>query len=416
MRYWPVLLSTVAALAVVVPVARHFASADPGPGSAAKETTDAPTDQNVVDPPALSGLQVNRMVVGRQEVTMPAAAGRLAHLTLDPDLQRAANAQLRKLGIPSGAIVMMDLKSGRVITYASKTASGPFRDLCASADQPAASVFKLITGTALVDWAKLTPDTKQCYRGGLHEVTQLDLEDNPAKDKWCSTIADAMGRSLNAVFARLALKNLDAGKLRATAAGYGFGTPPPFDLPVEPSKIDVPQGDLEFARTAAGFWNTTLSPVHAMMIAQTIASRGEMLQPVLVSYVTDKDGNKIYRAPATPKTVRRAIRAETADALRAMMDTTVATGTAYQSFHDDAGRAFLPGIKVSGKTGTLTRASNGDFITWFVGYAGTEEPEIAFATVVINRPTWQTKANTFTREMLRVYYAARGAPGVTAPR
>lgn len=413
MRHWPAIITAVAALAAVVPVARHFASAGDSPRNA-QEATDAPTDPNAVDPSALDGLQPNRMAIGRQEVTMPGSSGRLAHLTLDPDLQRTAVQQFRKLGIPSGAIVMMDLESGRLAVYASKT-SGPFKDMCAAADQPAASVFKIVTGTALVDWAKLTPATSQCYRGGLHEVTRSDLEDNPRKDKWCATIAEAMGRSLNTVFARLASKNLDAGKLKATAASYGFLTDLPFDLPVEQSKIEVPEGDLEFARTAAGFWNTTLSPLHATMIAQTIASNGQMIRPVLVSYVTDRDGKKIYRAPMKPQVIKQVVRPETAGALQEMLTTAVATGTAFQAFHDASGRAFLPGVKVWGKTGTLTRASNGDLITWFVGYAGTEKPEVAFASLVVNRPTWQTKANTFAREMLRAYYAAKGAPGVTAP-
>ncbi len=346
---------------------------------------------------------------------MPGTAGRLAHLTLDPDLQRTANRLFRKLGIPSGAFVLMDLKSGRLAVYASKTARGPAQDLCAAADQPAASVFKIVTATALVDWARLGPDTKQCYRGGLHAVTRSDLEENPKRDKWCATMAEAMGRSLNTVFARLASRNLDADKLVATARSWGFLTQLPFDLPVEPSKIEVPAGDLEFARTAAGFWNTTLSPLHATMIVQAVANHGAMLRPVLVSYVTDRDGNAVFRAPTTPTVLRQAVRPETAAQLQPMLETSVATGTAYQAFHDATGRAYLPGIKVSGKTGTLTRSSTREFVTWFVGYAGTEEPEVAFASLVINRPTWQTKANVFAREMLRAYYAAKGAPGVTAP-
>jgi peptidoglycan glycosyltransferase len=414
MRHWPAIITAVAAIAAAIPVVRHFASADDA-RNGGQEQTDAPTDPKAVDPPALAGLQMNRMLIGRQEVTAPGADGRLAHLTLDPDLQRTAVQQFRKLGIPSGALVMMDLESGRLVVYASKTSGGPPKDLCAAADQPAASVFKIITGTALVDWARLGPDTRQCYRGGLHEVTRTDLEDNPKRDKWCATISEAMGRSLNTVFARLASRNLDGDKLKRTALSYGFLSDLPFDLPVEQSKIEIPDDDLEFARTAAGFWHTTLSPLHATMIAQTIANQGQMIRPVLVSYVTDRDGKKIYRAPMKPSVIRRAIRPETAAALQTMLTTAVSTGTAYEAFHDASGRAYLPGVTVWGKTGTLTRTSTQEFITWFVGYAGTEKPEVAFAALVVNKPTWQTKANVFAREMLRAYYAARGAPGVTAP-
>ena len=222
-----------------------------------------------------------------------------------------------------------------------------------------------------------------------------------------------MGRSINTVFARLALKNLKPPELTNMAGAFGFGEAVPFDVPVASSAVNIPEDKLGFARTAAGFWNTTMSPIEAATIANTVANQGELVRPVIVDSVEDA-GTKIYQAPDR-RVVRRAIHPETASALTSMMETTVSTGTSYRAFHDPEGRAFLPNIVVAGKTGTLTRPKTEQFYTWFIGFAPSRSPEIAVAVLVVNTPKWTVKANVVARDVLRAYFAAKGSPGVTAP-
>lgn len=414
MRYWRAILTAAAAIAVTIPVAHHFASASDAPGRSGAPKA-VPTVPTAVDPPAFTGIQIERMYAGRDEVTAPAVAGRVAHLTLDPELQTTTEQLFRKLGVPEGAVLVQDLRTGRLLVYASKTAKGPFKDMAVQAQAPSASVFKIITAAALVEQANLTHSTRQCYRGGAHSIRLSDLVEDKDKDKWCATLAEAMGRSLNTIFARLAVRHLTPAKLEGMAGAFGYGFPVRFDLPVEPSTVKIPDGDLEFARTAAGFWNSTLSPLQALNIASTVALRGTMIRPVLVASVTDAQGKTIYQAPDEPQIVRRPIKPETADQLRTMMETTVSMGTGYTAFHDPSGRAFLPNIKVAAKTGTLTRSSTKEFYTWFVGFAPSDKPEVAFSMLVVNGPKWRTKANVLSREVLRAYFASRKAPGVTKP-
>jgi cell division protein FtsI/penicillin-binding protein 2 len=224
-----------------------------------------------------------------------------------------------------------------------------------------------------------------------------------------------MGRSLNTVFGRLGSRYLDAAVLAKIADSYGFGKPVPFDIPVQPSTLQIPDGDLEFARTCAGFWNSTLSPVHGVVMMALIAQDGAMMQPVLVNSVTDHDGEVIYRAPAAPRKIRQAIPPTTAAALREMLGTTVSDGTAYKQFHDQRGRSFLPNIKVASKTGTLTDPRTQKFYTWLVGFAPADKPEVAFASLVTNGANWHTRGPLLAREMLRAYFASRGTPGITPP-
>jgi cell division protein FtsI/penicillin-binding protein 2 len=50
-----------------------------------------------------------------------------------------------------------------------------------------------------------------------------------------------------------------------------------------------------------------------------------------------------------------------------------------------------------------------------VGFAPSRAPEIAISVLAVNTPTWRAKANVIARDVLRAYFAARGASGVTRP-
>jgi peptidoglycan glycosyltransferase len=373
----------------------------------------APAAVKTVSPPPLTGVDLTRIEVHDREAIAPAANGRVAHLTLDPELQRAAHRIVHGYKLPEAAVVLIETATGRVLVWESKVDKGPPRDVCVEASAPAASVFKIVTGSALVEDAGLGPDTKQCYSGGENRIHSADLVDDPKRDKWCATLAEAMGRSINTVFARLALKKLDATKIAAMAGAYGFGDAVPFDVPTAPSTIRIPKDELGFARTAAGFWNTTLSPLEAITMVSTVANGGETVRPVIVASVTD-GANVLYEAPER-QVVRHAIKQETAAALTTMLEATVASGTSYRAFHDSSGKPFLPNLVVAGKTGTLTRAETQQYYTWFAGFAPSRAPEVAVAVLVVNHPTWRVKANVVARDVLRAYFAKKGAPGVTKP-
>jgi cell division protein FtsI/penicillin-binding protein 2 len=275
-------------------------------------------------------------------------------------------------------------------------------------------VFKVITGAALVEKANLNAKTEQCYRGGRSRIEADELREDPARDKWCATLAMAMGRSLNVVFGRLSQKHLTPEDLTAVGGAFGFGAAVPFVAKNEPSTIEIPNDPLEFARSAAGFWHTTMSPLAAASIAQTVANGGVTLEPRIVSAVYDGQ-EKLWEEKRDPLVLRRAIKPETASELREMMLQTVANGSAYKSFHDVRGRAYLPGIPIAGKTGTLTRHKENRHYTWFVGFAPADKPEIALATLVVNTPTWRIKAPELARNVFRAHFAKQNKKGVCPP-
>jgi penicillin-binding protein A len=365
-------------------------------------------------PPNFDGLDLMRLDVRPSKVTAPLNEGRRAELTLDPVIQRAVRAEMETYRIPRAGVVMMEVKTGRVIAYASYVAEGEKVDVNVRAEAPAASVFKVVTGAALVEKAGLGAETEQCYHGGKSRIQADELEDNPRRDKWCATLGIAMGRSINVVFARLAQKHITPEDLTAVGGAFGFGAPVPFVVENQASEIKLPADPLEFARSAAGFWHTTLSPLAGASLAQTVANGGITLEPRIVQSIT-KEKDVLWKEDRGPRVVRRAVKPETASELTRMMKQTVDNGSAFKSFHDSAGKAYLPDIPVAGKTGTLGEPDGSKLYTWFVGFAPANAPEIAVSTLVVNTPSWQIKAPQLARDALRAYFAKQGKKGVTAP-
>jgi penicillin-binding protein A len=364
--------------------------------------------------PELEGLSLIRLTLHPDRVESPLQHGLTAELTLDPALQRAATRVLDRYDMPEAGVVLMNVKNGELLVYASRVHGAQPFDVNARAEAPAASIFKLVTSAALLEKPGINAETEQCYRGGQSRIQADELRDDPDRDRWCANLAMALGKSINVVFARLARRLLTPESLTETAGAFGFGAPTPFDVATEAPRVDLPDDALEFARAAAGFWHTSLSPLAAASIAQTIANAGLAYRPRIVRAV--RDANEIvWRAPPEPIPLRRALSARASYELTKMMLQTVASGSAYKAFHLPNGSAYLPQIRVAGKTGTLTRHQDERFYTWFVGFAPADKPEVAVAALVVNTPNWQLKGPQLGRDVLRAYFAERGAPGVSPP-
>jgi cell division protein FtsI/penicillin-binding protein 2 len=393
---------------------------DPASGSSTTTHTPAPARRTPRAAPAperrveprdlLRGLDPRRHEPSGDERVSPLAEGRRAVLTLEPGLQEHLEQELARYAVPYGAVVAMEPSTGRVLAYVSHSSANPDAgDLVLDPTPPTASVFKVITGAALVD-AGVSPSTNVCYTGGGSRLTAWHLDDHE-RETSCHTLAQAMGHSTNAVFAKLADRHLDAPTIERYAAAFGFGHALPFDVPTRPSPAEVPTERLELARTAAGFWHMHMSPIHAALIASTIANDGRMPRAAIVDRVEAASGEVLMRHE--PSIFREVIPRSTARAVNQMMQLTVTEGTARRTFVDPQGRPFLPGIAIAGKTGTLSAERPYRGYTWWVGFAPAERPTIAVAAVVVNTPLWRIKASHVAREALRWYLVENAATRAT---
>ncbi len=414
MRPWALVLAAVAVVAATLPFVRDdVPGLKLGLAKLAFGNDQGPkgTTTRKVSPAPLSKIDLARIDVREEVATAPGYGERVAELTVVPKYQRSANRLLRDGAVAEGAIVMTDVKTGRVLVWANYSEEAPLRDLAREAFAPSASIFKIVTGAALVENG-LGPSTRECYRGGRSKVDDGELVRDERRDKYCATLGEAMGRSLNVVFARLALDHLEKDELDSIGKRLGWDREIPFDVPIEKSRMDLPDEPNELARTAAGFWHTTLSPFQGANLATTIANDGEMIQLHIVNKVRDAEG-EMYAGPSERHVLGRVIEEKTARAVTDMMESTVTGGTSFQTFHDRAGRSYLPDIRVAGKTGTLE--GKGYLFTWWVGFAPADKPEVALSVLVANRGDWKVKGTQVASDMLRVYFADQGRKGVIDP-
>jgi peptidoglycan glycosyltransferase len=361
-------------------------------------------------PPRPSGPLAQGLlrVEARGRTLVGSIGGSVTALTLDARLQADAERLLDGARPVSGAVVVVDVKSGRLLTWAERRREPRGPSVVTAARAPAASVFKVVTTAALFERAEVTPSEAVCIAGGLRTIERRHLDVPRNGDVRCSPFFQALGHSKNAAYAQLATHRLLRADLIDVAERIGFNRTIPFDFPVLLGTLDVPYGDLEFARTAAGFRGTTLTPLGGAYLATVVATGG--LMPRL-RVVPPEDGGRNLEV------VGRAMSATTAHRLERMMEVTVESGTARSAFHDDLGHPLLGPLKVAGKTGTLhpSDGQKDQAVSWFIGFAPARRPEVVVSVLLENGAVWRRKAAEVARDMLRSHFAAHGTRGVRSP-
>ena len=334
--------------------------------------------------------------------------GKTARLTIDPKLQAQMQKLLAMYKPDDAAVVALDPKTGKVLAMAEYARDGRSEGLATHPLYPAASVFKIITGAALLEKGVLATDTT-CFHGGMHGIVGNLLQDKPRLDRRCLSLSMALAKSANVVFAKMAVKHLDADALRKEAERFLFNRPI-WDQPMDQSTAQIGDKGLDFAKSAAGFGQVKLSPLHAALIAGAVGNGGIAYEPTLIEAVDDEE-------PGATGSMRL-MKQDTASSLRDMMKLTVSEGTATSSFRERR-KNILGSITVAGKTGSLSE-HKGPFkdYSWFVGFAPADDPQIAVAAVVVNGLKWRIHAPFVAREALRAYFVggALGLPPVARAR
>ncbi len=382
------------------------------PAEATPDATPATSYASVASAPGPTQPVLGAMALDAKtgRYVAPYGSGQ-AVLSISPRIQKGLEKLLADYRVPVGAAVLLEPRTGRVIALAEHVEKGPRSHVALHPIAPAASVFKIVTGAALLERG-ITPESEVCFHGGKHRIQKALLADDPRRDRRCLTLASALGKSANVVFAKLAGRDLSSELLRAEASRFLFDAPIPFEWPVEPSPAPISGDPFELATTAAGFGPVRLSPLHGAIIAALVANGGSFVPPRLVEGV---DGG----APPPGPEARQILRPEIASALARMMQTTVTEGTARKVFRRDryARGSSLREVTVAGKTGSLAEATPYRDTSWFVGFAPVEDPQIAVAAVVVNERLWRVKASFVAHEALKAYFAEDAPKGVrTAAR
>jgi cell division protein FtsI/penicillin-binding protein 2 len=330
--------------------------------------------------------------------------------TVEPALQQKALDILRYYRVEYGTVVAMNPKTGDILAMAEHAEGRPdLRRLALQAEGPAASIFKIVTGAVLVEEAGLSAETEICTHGGRRGLTSKLLQPNARRDRTCQTMAQALGASNNVAFGRWADQKLSPKQLESWAERFLFNRRLPFVYGVAMSRARIPTGSqLGLAKTAAGFQGTNLSPLHAALIASSVANEGTMMVPRLIRSAR-QNGEVVYER--RHQELAKVMEASTARELRKMMlETTKVGGSAGRFFHRKRrGRvkARIPGLSVAGKTGSLSARGAGvtRYYSWFVAFAPAEDPEIALAALVVNGEVWTVKGAAVAAQLLEHWNA-----------
>jgi cell division protein FtsI/penicillin-binding protein 2 len=360
--------------------------------------TGAATAKGAPTAPA-DAIDLDKITRDGDHYIAPLADGRKATLTLDPDLQELAEKLLNESRAPKGAIVVMST-DGKLLALAGRKTEEPKGSTKGTFDwrlatevwAPAASVFKLVTATALVK-AGVDPDDKVCFHGGLRSVLEHNLKDD-RRDNRCEDLAYGVAHSQNAIVGKLAFQKLTHETLEEEATALGW-TSSLDAFKGTFGELSLPESqDVELARAAAGFQGSKLSVLGGALLAATFAADGEQPMPQIIASI---DGKPVEAQPA-----HRAITVEQAQAVARMMAGTCDSGSAAKTFQR------RKKVSVAGKTGTLS--TNTPFFmehSWFVGFAPADKPQLVVSVLLGNPESWHIKGHEAAKRLIDKALAPR---------
>jgi penicillin-binding protein A len=330
------------------------------------------------------------------------SAGDKMYLSLDPRLQRFAVDLLAKQKVPWGAIVAIEPSTGRVRTLAGHSEVSPSQGqgLVSRSTFPAASLFKIITAAAAVETSGVTADTSVHYRGGTYTLNKHNYLPNHKSDKVTMKLSTALAKSCNPAFARVALNNLSVDILTQYASNFGFAKNLSVDFPVTPSTLSLNQDKYAFARTAAGFGDAFISPVHAASIAAALGNKGLMMRPYIVDTVLDRTG--LIRVHKGAQVQDQIVLESTAEEVIKMMEGTTTEGTGKRQFGSSSPN--LRKIAIASKTGTLSGSNPKGRYYWFVAVAPIDNPTLAIASLVIDNGSSRVNGVALGRLFYEYYF------------
>ncbi|MES3036419.1 MAG: penicillin-binding transpeptidase domain-containing protein [Bdellovibrionota bacterium] len=327
--------------------------------------------------------------------------------TLDSNLQMKAEKLLKSYKPDYGAIFVMDAESGRVLAMASFEKEPDFNsNLSLMSVYPAASIFKVVTATAVVDHAGVSPAHIIKFNGGNYTLFKKNVMSDRI-NRWTRriTLRDAFARSINTAFGRIALEELEPRDLSEYADRYFFNREIQTDFPVEMSLATIPsEKSFELTQVASGYNRfNRLSPVHGAMIASAVINDGVMTTPYIYQKIEERDsGNVIFESKVVDQ--HRVMSDRSSIKVAEMMGATIKSGTSRRSFRPLTRDRKFRELEMGGKTGHFTGENPKGKVDWFVGFASNDDQKIALAAVTVSKKYWTVKSAHLGQTLFREYF------------
>jgi peptidoglycan glycosyltransferase len=325
--------------------------------------------------------------------------------SLDMELQEFL---IKKLDLDTSryiGIVCMDPATGKVLSMVGFDKTDPSNNPCVESRFPAASIFKIVTASAVVEKCGFQPGSTLSYNGRKHTLYKSQLKDRRNRYTNRITFRDSFAQSVNPVFGKIGAHYLGKNTLEKYAEAFDFNKNIDFEIEIAPSFVDLSDEPYQWAEVACGFNNKTkISPLHGAMMAAAIINQGSIMEPTVVDQIIDEKGEIIYRNRLV--TINQAITPKASDILNQLMAATIRSGTCKKAFRGYRKDNILSKLNIGGKTGSIDNKSHDARYDWFVGFAEEKDgpKKIALSVIVAHEKYIGLRASYYARIAMKKYF------------
>lgn len=237
------------------------------------------------------------------------------------------------------------------------------------------SVFKMCVASAALEENLVNEKTSFTCTGSI-SVEGETIHCSNISGHGTQNFVEAISNSCNPAFIQIG-QMLGAGKFRQYYQGFGFSDKTGIDLPGEAEDSFWKEGKMGGVDLAVASFgqNFTITPIQMITACAAVSNGGYVVQPHVVSKITDSKGNVIKTVDKKIK--RQVISDDTSKKMNEYLE--------YNTERQGAAAGYISGYKVAGKTGTtekkgVTKVESSfseDYISSFCGYAPADDPQIA---------------------------------------
>lgn len=237
------------------------------------------------------------------------------------------------------------------------------------------SVFKMCVASAALEENLVNEKTSFTCTGSI-SVEGETIHCSNISGHGTQSFVEAISNSCNPAFIQIG-QMLGAGKFRQYYQGFGFSDKTGIDLPGEAEDSFWKEGKMGGVDLAVASFgqNFTITPIQMITACAAVSNGGYVVQPHVVSKITDSKGNVIKTVDKKVK--RQVISDDTSKKMNEYLE--------YNTERQGAAAGYISGYKVAGKTGTtekrgVTKVESSfseDYISSFCGYAPADDPQIA---------------------------------------
>lgn len=242
------------------------------------------------------------------------------------------------------------------------------------------STFKIITAAAALEQNSDNLNSSFYCNGSVRDIRGVVL--NCTGKHGSQTFAEAVENSCNVAFVNMG-RHLGKEAMLKYIRAFGFGELTGIELSGEQKGL-IPSAaanikEVELATMSYGH-GIAITPIQMLSSLSAISNGGNLMKPRIVKELIDYEGNIIESFP--PLVKRRVISEQTSKTMLKILEGVVLDGTGK--------RAYIPGYRVGGKTGTALkiiggRYAPGKYIASFGAVAPVDDPKIAIL-VIIDEP------------------------------